>query len=103
MTKTAPIGFAALAAALMLSNAILPTQAATGYGSPAANPYCDTTTEDVSDNAASITNRLEQQGYTVLDVSSWAGCLRVDVSEDGVTKTLILDPHFLEPAGSQIS
>lgn len=103
MTKTAPIGFAALAAALMLSNAILPTQAATGYGSPAANPYCDTTSAEVSDNEASITSRLERRGYDVLDVSSWAGCLRVDVSEDGVTKTLILDPHFLEPAGSQIS
>lgn len=102
MTKIAPIGFAALAAALMFGNA-LPTMAATGFGSPAANPYCDATSAEVADNAASITSRLERQGYTVLDVSSWAGCLRVDVSEDGVTKTLILDPHFLEPAGSQIS
>ena len=103
MIKIAPKAFAVTALALLFGTAALPATAATGFGSPAANPYCDTTSDDVADSAAELTRRLEAQGYKVHDLSAWSGCLRATVSVDGVTKTLILDPHFLEPAGSQLS
>lgn len=103
MTKILPKALAASALALLLGTAALPTYAATGFGSPASNPYCDATSDDISESAASLTRALEAKGYEVQDLSAWSGCLRATVTENGVSKTLILDPHFLQPAGSQPS
>lgn len=74
----------------------MPAQAATG----AEDVSCDAG-YSISDNAASIEQRLEAKGVAVSGVEDWSGCVRAYVTKaDGSTGMVILDPIYLTPVST---
>lgn len=58
---------------------------------------CDTN-YSVSDNEASIIDRLSADGVAVQSVEDWSGCVRAYVTKaDGSTGMVIYDPVYLTP------